>query len=161
MKTQNEVIGFIKLLSINNNDTFAWIRESIVPALDFDNAKKVLKFKQGVTSDNAKKVLKFKQGVTSDKWDKASSRLITDQDVINAMTEYLPFAWNKADNERSISANRSIEHYIGWLWLISDDMYDKVSHEYEHNYCDYGKPILKMIDDFIKKWQKDNNKGMN
>lgn len=146
MKTQNEVIGFIKLLSIINNDTFAWIRESIVPALDFDNAKKVLKFKQGVTSD---------------KWDKVSRRLITDQDVINAMTEYLPFAWNKADNERGISANRSIEHYIGWLWLISDDMYDKVSHEYEHNYCDYGKPILKMIDDFIKKWQKDNNKGMN
>ena len=64
--------------------------------------------------------------------------------VIECMKEYMPFAIDKANNQRGISASRSIEHFINWLWLIEDkEMLDFAS--CEGNYSPYGIPILEAI----------------
>lgn len=72
----------------------------------------------------------------------------TREALLERMKDYMSFACEKADNERGISANRSIMHYIAWIWLLGDDDFlDEVEREYDENYHDYGKPILKMITD--------------
>jgi hypothetical protein len=72
----------------------------------------------------------------------------TPDEIKTRMKDYMPFAIKKAETERGISANRSIMHYIAWLWLVEeDDLLAKVDHEYETNYHSFGLPILKMIDD--------------
>ena len=59
--------------------------------------------------------------------------------ILKEMLEYMPFAWDKANHCRGISAGRSIDHYDAWLWLLGDDL--KNFGEYEH----YGKQILVRI----------------
>jgi len=55
------------------------------------------------------------------------------------MRDYISFAWEKANDKRGISANRSIDHFKGWLWLLGDEE----GIEYlKANYAPYGKPGL-------------------
>ena len=70
----------------------------------------------------------------------------TVDDPTERMESYMDFAWDKANNERGISANRSIMHYIAWLWLAGEnDLLERVQDAYHNNYHRYGKPILRMI----------------
>lgn len=55
--------------------------------------------------------------------------------------EYMAFAWEKANNCRCISANRSISHYQAWLWMLGEDWGDTLFDDYEF----YGKPQLVRI----------------
>ena len=67
---------------------------------------------------------------------------LTRENVIKYMQDYMSFAWEKANDKRGISANRSIDHFKGWLWLLEDEEgieYLKVS------YAPYGKPGLTYI----------------
>ncbi len=67
---------------------------------------------------------------------------LTRKNVIKAMQDYMSFAWEKANDKRGISANRSIDHFKGWLWLLGDEeglRYLKV------NYAPYGKPGLAYV----------------
>lgn len=74
--------------------------------------------------------------------------LRTTEDVLEKMKGYIDFAYNKVENERSISAERSVLHYIAWLWLIDNtELCARVEHEYATNYHDYGRNILDMIAD--------------
>ena len=57
--------------------------------------------------------------------------------------EYMPFAWEKANNCRGISAWRSISHYIAWLWLLGEDFDDIGDYEF------YGKPQLIRICEYL------------
>ena len=66
--------------------------------------------------------------------------------VVSRMREYMSFAWSKANNCRGISANRSILHFIAWIWLSGDDAFsNEIDRDLEHNYFWYGKPILVKI----------------
>jgi len=68
------------------------------------------------------------------------------EDPLKVMGDYMEFAWDKANNCRGISAVRSIEHMIAWLWLAGKGtLLTKVEKEYKTNYQFYGKPILKTI----------------
>lgn len=55
---------------------------------------------------------------------------------------YLPFAWDKATDQRGISASRSISHMRAWFWLLGDDDLNAIDWE---RYNPYGEPILKQI----------------
>jgi hypothetical protein len=55
------------------------------------------------------------------------------------MLEYMPFAWEKANNCRGISAARSLSHYEAWLWLAGIDLGNMMDYEF------YGKPQLVRI----------------
>ena len=70
----------------------------------------------------------------------------TRENVIAKMQDYLEFAWEKADGAKGISANRSIMHYLAWIWLLDDDDFlRQIEDEYDNRYSDYGAPILEMI----------------
>lgn len=60
--------------------------------------------------------------------------------------DYLPFAYEKAENERGISAGRSMLHFKTWIWLDDPSFYDDILPMLE-NYSNYGLPTLKRIAD--------------
>lgn len=63
----------------------------------------------------------------------------TAENVKAVMKNYMQFAWDKANDSRGISANRSISHFDAWLWLMDDGTLEVVNAvEYEH----YGKEKL-------------------
>lgn len=68
----------------------------------------------------------------------------TDQDVIDVMIEYMPFAFEKATNQRGISAGRSISHYVAWLWLVGVEWCEEIE-----DYDNYGLPQLRRICQFL------------
>jgi len=67
---------------------------------------------------------------------------LTKRNVIEKMKNYISFAWGKANDKRGISANRSIDHFKGWLWLLGDE---KGIDYLKANYAPYGKPGLAYV----------------
>lgn len=59
--------------------------------------------------------------------------------VMKEMLDYMPFAWEKANNYRGLSAARSLSHYTSWVWLCGDDLGDLLHYEF------YGKDHLVRI----------------
>jgi len=58
--------------------------------------------------------------------------------------DYLPFAYEKARNERGISAGRSMLHFKTWIWLDDEKFYNEVI-DLIDNYTHYGIPALNKI----------------
>jgi len=58
--------------------------------------------------------------------------------VRDQMVDYMEFAWEKANDERGMSAYRSMAHYTSWLWLDGDEYLWKTL----EGYTDYGRPQL-------------------
>ena len=122
MRTQEEILERIE--SRKEDDMLGFEVYEYINALDFDHAKPYLV-----------------PGVTAEQW-----KVETKEDTLKRAKEYMPFAIGKAEDQRGISANRSIMHYIAWLWLLEEDsLLQKVEYEYETNYHSYGMPILEMI----------------
>ena len=86
--------------------------------------------------------------VSETEWEE-KHRLSTDEKVKEEMLNYLPFAWEKANNERGLSADRSIRHFIAWAWLIDDELCEKLENMYKTNYAEYGKPILAYLNEVL------------
>jgi len=62
--------------------------------------------------------------------------------MVKVILDYLPFAWDKANDCRGISAQRSIQHFIAWTWLAGDTEFsDEIDLDFQ-NYEHYGKEIL-------------------
>jgi hypothetical protein len=61
--------------------------------------------------------------------------------VLTEMLNYMPFAWSKANEFRSLSALRSMSYYRTWIWLVGGDV--SIFDNYEY----YGKDILRKICD--------------
>ena len=70
------------------------------------------------------------------------NELARDEDSVKTeMLDYMPFAWTKANERKSLSAERSLEHMSAWLWLIGrDSAAIQIS-----KYHQYGKPQLRAI----------------
>lgn len=60
--------------------------------------------------------------------------------VLDRMREYMDFAWEKALDERGISASRSIHRYQAWCYALGE--YDDIDWD---AYDSYGKPILRQL----------------
>lgn len=91
-----------------------------------------------LSSDNAKPFLRPDAESEPEKWSRES--------IIERMRDYLPFAFEKANGERSISATRSVMHYVAWTWLCGDrEFSEAIESAAEENYAPYGKPVLRMI----------------
>lgn len=113
------------------NDMFGWEASEYLRALDFDHVKPLLK-------PEAQEDPKVKDGWAAD--------LTTRDAVLKCMESYMSFAFDKANSQRGLSANRSVLHYIAWVWLTGDEDFAKeVETEYEASYQFYGKPILRKI----------------
>lgn len=130
MQTAKAIKQFI--IDNEKDDFFGVMRSDVGMALPYADAKKLFDLK------NVKKI----------GWDK--NRFDTDEKVVKAITKYLPFAWDKATNERGISANRSIQHFQAWFFLIDTEFYKTITEMFTYNYEPYGKPILKAIEEWLK-----------
>lgn len=129
MKSLEEIKA--KMESGFEHDFFGYGPDDLKYALPYEDVKK----------DLAGVILK------SDWEDK--HRLSTDEKVKAKMLEYLPFAWIKAHGERSLSADRSIHHFIAWAWLIDDELCEKLINMYNTDYAPYGKPILTYLSELL------------
>jgi len=62
------------------------------------------------------------------------------------MIDYMSVAWEKATDERGLSANRSLLHYQNWFWLLGEDEIAK--HMFD-NCGSYGKLKLRVIQKYL------------
>ena len=62
------------------------------------------------------------------------------------MIEYLDFAWDKANDQRGLSAERSINHFEAWLWLLNNGSLEQMENiAYRH----YGKEKLIFVSELV------------
>lgn len=121
MRTTEEVA---KKINEDRGDIFGFTREVLLEFLPFELVKSHLK-----------------DGVTEAQWEEERVDL-TPENVINAMQDYMAFAWTKVEDHRGMSAGRSITKMQAWLWLLEDD--DLIDYCDSH-YAPYGAPALKAI----------------
>ena len=129
MRTQEEIAA--RISERLSGDILGFEVDEYVLYLDYAHAKPL-----------------FADELIEKEWDEATPKL-TREDVVSRMKGYMPFAFEKANGRRGISANRSIMHYIAWIWLAGDDgLLQLVEEEYQDRYYDYGRPILEKICEF-------------
>ena len=123
------------------NEFFGWVAGDLVSYLEFNDAKPFL------TPE-----------ATEADW-KPRSR--NEEDILAEMKKYMEFAWDKANNCRGLSANRSIEHMAAWMFMLGEyGIYDRLTDDPRDEYCYYGKPQLRAICEKYgwdwKKWDDDH-----
>lgn len=117
MKTDSQILA--RISEIADRDFFGFESGDLIAVLPFTVAKSYLR-----------------DGVTESEWTPEPR----DRDsVVARMLEYMPFAWDKANNCRGLSAGRSMSHYMAWTWLAGDDLGDLLNYEF------YGKDNLVKI----------------
>lgn len=113
---------------IEKNDLLGMTYGDIVDCLSYEKAKEYL------TDDYIKKI---ESGEV--KWEEYN-----EYTIIKKIKEYLNFAWVKANNQRGLSASRSIKHFQNWFYMFNNKYCNelvKVLEDYEY----YGKPWLVII----------------
>lgn len=119
MRTQEEIVAEIE--RIKKNDFFGFKTGDLIGYLDYEHAKQYLK-----------------PEATEEEW----KALPSDREsIIKEMESYMDFAWEKANNERGISAGRSMAHYSVWVWMIGDESRFGNLEEYQY----YGKDNLREL----------------
>ena len=127
-RTQDEILARIK--ERKPDDFFGFEVSEYVPFLDYKYAKPFLK-----------------PEVTREEWDKDR---ITDP--VFLIKDYMPFAWEKANGCRGISASRSLSHMVAWLWLAGEDELAKAT---DGDYNHYGKEkLIKICEHYGLDWKQ-------
>ena len=117
-RSQQEIMD--RFNAIEDTDLFGFQRSDLIDYMIYDHAKPYLN-----------------DSVLREEWE--GRKYLSPVDRIK---EYMPFAWDKANNCRGLSSIRSIEHMKAWLWLDgNDELADKLEAVYEY----YGKPCLVLI----------------
>jgi len=136
LRTQEEIVAHIH--AIVGDDFFGFQKSDMLNYLDYDHAKPFLK-----------------DGVAREQWDTARTPY-SHEAVLKEMSEYMEFAWEKANNCRGLSASRTDDHYTAWVWLMGDDAFvaKRDAIEYEH----YGKErLIAVCDHYGWDWQQWDN----
>lgn len=122
IRSQDEICALIN--SFTRMDDFFGVKKGdLIFYLDWEHAKPFLK-------------------CSEEEW---KTREGQDKSPVQEMKSYMPFAWDKANNFRGLSAGRSLDHYAVWLWLIGEEEIPKRFANYQF----YGKDQLKDICDFL------------
>jgi hypothetical protein len=125
LRTQEEISQKIEEYAKEPN-LFDFRPEVLVQHLEWDLAKKCL------TDEYVAKVEKGEE----------KYEYITDiKVVVKDFLDYMVFAWGKAEDERGLSATRSIQKLSAWLWLLNrDDLVSVITDDDLYN--PYGSPAL-------------------
>jgi len=118
MRTQKQIVN--KIESIKEKDFFGFQTNDLLGFLDYEHAKPYIK-----------------PETTREEWDESKSPN-TEKAIKRIMKEYMPFAWDKANGCRGLSAGRSMAHYSAWVWLLGDE--DNFGDLEEYQF--YGKDNL-------------------
>ena len=125
-RTIKEILDRID--AIKNDDFFGAQLSDLIDFLPFEQAKPFLK-----------------DDVTPEQWQGLQSTPTSDV-IRKKAAEYLPFAWEKANGCRGLSAGRSIDHMRAYLWMLNDGSLERMEEiEYEH----YGKEQLIFASDHV------------
>lgn len=122
MRTQEEILARFE----KSDDFFGTQKGDLLSYMEFEFAKPYLK------EDYVKKVESGEE-----KWEVST-------DPKKEILEYLDFAYEKAEDERGLSAGRSMLHFKTWIWLDDEKFYNKVI-DLIDNYTNYGIPALDKI----------------
>lgn len=122
MRTPEEIL--LRIAALKDDDFFGFESNDLIGYLKFEHARSWLK----EDADGAK-------------WDE-QYKPPTEENLKKEIKEYLPFAMEKAENHRGLSAGRSVAHLRSWFWLLGDDEMSAFIDD-EDNYTYYGAPILK------------------
>jgi hypothetical protein len=126
LPTQEEIKT--RLLEAQERDVLGFEWHEYIPFLKKEDVKEYLK--EDVSEEDIDKFI----------------QPLTREHLLKKMHDYMSFAWDKANNCRGISANRSIMHYIAWIFLAGEKEFsEEISKEFDKNYRFYGKPILEKI----------------
>lgn len=104
------------------------------------------KYPEWLTFENVKKLGILKEDVTEEEWNKYYKEP-TYENIMAKMKDYISFAYEKARDQKSISAWRSLAHYQAWIWLLDDGFSDEFNKEVEDNYDNYGISILDILNE--------------
>lgn len=126
LRTQEEIAAKFDILQKSDN-LFNFGPEVLLPYLTFENAKSYLKEEY---------VKKVESG--EEKWEVPGFSI---EKVAKDFLEYMEFAWGKAEDERGISASRSIQKLSVWLWLMNQDDLKRLIED-DELYNPYGAPAL-------------------
>lgn len=123
-RTQDEIVQ--RVHAVRPDDVLGWHCEVLIPQLDYDHAREFLK-----------------PDVTAEEW---AADLAADRgehaDLTAVAASYLTFAFGKAYDERSISAERSINKLTEYAWLLGrDELAERMASGRE--YGSYGLPLLR------------------
>lgn len=129
MRSQADILTRLKERQENDMLGFEWTM--YIDCLDYKRAKQFLK-----------------GSVSKKEWDKVQRT--TYAQIREHAIDYLDFAWEKANEYRGLSAQRSIMHYIAWFWLMEEDeASESVEKQFRENYQYYGKDILVWISNHL------------
>lgn len=124
LRTQEEIVEKLDDTTIERFMDFT--PDVLVPALEWEFAKKYLK------EDYVEKVEKGEE-----KFEYTSDI----KTIVQEFLDYMVFAWGKAQDERGLSASRSINKLSAWLWLLNrEDLVNTI--EDNNLYNPYGSPAL-------------------
>jgi hypothetical protein len=122
LKTQEEIVNRAR----NSNNPFGFGLEVLCESLSLDNIQEFL-------NDDGKEKYKSDPSL----YEYADTIEETAQDFL----DYMVFAWMKAEDERGLSAGRSIEKLGEWLWILGrEDLNEKINDGDLYN--PYGTPAL-------------------
>lgn len=120
--TEDQILA--RIHEVEDSDVFGAQRADLIGYLSFEKARPFLM-----------------PEVTKEMW---VPNAFTREQVIAEMRQYMGFAIGKAEDERGLSAPRSIDHFRAWLWLLGDVEMLRFADDGD-NYPMYGKPILRRI----------------
>lgn len=139
-RTPTEIVARIRDEDVARRDTpFGVERSRYLSALDYQDARQFLNADQD-----------------PQKW--AESVLRTEEQVRNEITDHLRYAWDKANHRRAMSAQRTLLHFTGLLWLLSSPEADEIVDELE-DWTHYGKPQLVRISEMVGFPWRDHDDG--
>lgn len=144
LPTPDEIIGFMHKMT--PHDQFGFIRNDCIVYLDYELAKPLLT-----------------PGCTAQIWAEQFQRAHTIESVREEIVKYIPFAWDKANGCRGLSAARSMMHFIAWTFLAGDIELSERIQAMFRSYQHYGKAVLVLISEHYRvDWrQLDDGKWRN
>lgn len=127
MKTYEEIV---KRIEQKIKEPLDFQHEVLLPYLPFEQAKKL--FKQEAWDEIAKE------------W---KEQPLTREYVLGEAEVYMnAYGWPKCQDHRGISAGRTVDKMIAWIWLAGDDDFAEIIERMiDTDYAQYGAPILKRI----------------
>jgi len=125
LKTQDEIYQRLKKTS-SGFMAMDFRPEVLINHLNYDLAKEFLndEYKEKVDKGEIK------------------SEYVSDiKEIVQDFLDYMVFAWGKAEDERGISAGRSLQKLGAWLWLLNREDLETIIND-DDLYNPYGSPAL-------------------